>query len=206
MGNMAKSSLRGDPRLQRFLLPNARLTGKRLGTGSFGTVEEMKMEGLVCAGKRLHELLVRQEYVGKQNMVDKFVKECSLLADLRHPYIVQFLGICFPEGSELPVLVMEYLPYCLNSLFDPVEDGHRVEVSLAMKYAILHNVALGLAYLHAQQPPIIHRDLTANNVLLTSAMVAKIVDLGVARVLDLPPGRQLATMTRVSNTSLCLLQ
>ena len=50
-------------------------------------------------------------------------------------------------------------------------------LSLASKISILHDVASGLAYLHEQSPPIIHRNLSARNVLLNSAMVAKIADL-----------------------------
>ena len=39
--------------LQQFLLPDVRPTGKQLGVGSYGSVEELEMNGLVCAGKRL---------------------------------------------------------------------------------------------------------------------------------------------------------
>lgn len=48
-------------------------------------------------------------------------------------------------------------------------------------------MALGLYYLHTQSPPIVHRDLSANNVLLTYNMGAKISDLEVARILNLTP-------------------
>ena len=48
---------------------------------------------------------------------------------------------------------------------------------LCLKCSILHNVASGLAYLHERTPPIIHRDLSARNVLLTSGMVAKIAEI-----------------------------
>ena len=57
-------------------------------------------------------------------------------------------------------------------------------------YSILYEVALGLCYLHQQSPPIIHRDLSANNVLLTYDMTAKISDLGVAKILDLTPAKK----------------
>ena len=57
---------------------------------------------------------------------------------------------------------------------------------MALKCSVLHNVACGLAYLHEQSPPVIHRDLSARNVLLDSEMVAKIADLGVARILPEP--------------------
>ena len=55
---------------------------------------------------------------------------------------------------------------------------------LSTKLFILRDVASALVYLHSQTPPIVHRDLTANNVLLTSNMRAKLGDLGVAKIID----------------------
>jgi len=49
---------------------------------------------------------------------------------------------------------------------------------------MLVDVSRGLWYLHSHIPPIIHRDLSPNNVLLTSQFVAKISDLGVAKVIE----------------------
>ena len=60
-------------------------------------------------------------------------------------------------------------------------------------------MARGLLYLHTRNPPVVHRDLSARNVLLTSSLVAKISDLGNARIVNLRPG-QLATLTRVPGT------
>ena len=60
---------------------------------------------------------------------------------------------------------------------------------------ILLEVALGLRYLHEFSPPIIHRDLSSNNVLLTTSMTAKISDLGVAKILDMNPSHA-ARMTQ----------
>ncbi len=54
-----------------------------------------------------------------------------------------------------------------------------------ISYEILRDVALGLRYLHEQSPPVIHRDLSANNILLASDMSAKISDLGVAKIVNL---------------------
>ena len=49
---------------------------------------------------------------------------------------------------------------------------------------MLLDVSRGLWYLHCHHPPIVHRDLSPNNVLLTSQFVAKISDLGVAKVIQ----------------------
>ena len=114
------------------------------------------------------------------------------MAELRHPHIVQFLGLCFLEGSALPVLVMEQLDSSLDDLLEGTPD-----LSLTLKQSLLADVARGLLYLHARNPPIVHRDLSAQNVLLTSSLVAKISDLGNARIVNLQPGQLARTLTRV---------
>ena len=121
---------------------------------------------------------------GGSSIMAKFEKECHLLSNLRHPYIVQFLGVYIEKASSAPVIVMEYLPTSLAACVQT-----KPNIPRYLQISMLHNVALGLAYLHGHSPAIIHRDLTANNVLLTSNMVAKIADLGVARMLDLTPKR-----------------
>ena len=97
------------------------------------------------------------------NVMAKFEKECHLLSNLRHPYIVQFLGVYIEKASGAPVIVMEYLPTSLAACVQT-----KPNIPRYLQISMLHNVALGLAYLHGHSPPIIHRDLTANNVLLTS--------------------------------------
>lgn len=123
-------------------------------------------------------------YSKRADVLSKFEKECHLLSNLRHPYVVQFLGFYIERASGTPVIVMEYLPNSLSNLVK-----NKPTIPRYLQISILYNVSLGLAFLHGHTPPIIHRDLTANNVLLTSNMVAKIADLGVARILDLTPKR-----------------
>ena len=67
-----------------------------------------------------------------------------------------------PE-SQLPMLVMEYLPYTLCKLLEERQVKHH--------YSILLDVANGLDYLHQRHPPIIHRDLSANNVLASHLLL-----------------------------------
>ena len=68
-----------NPELQRFVLPDVRPTGKQLGVGSYGSVEELEMNGLVCAGKRLHAALLQQDNVGVQNIERKYLEECQVM-------------------------------------------------------------------------------------------------------------------------------
>ena len=170
--------------LQQYTLQGIQETGVELGRGSYAVVYTVEYKGLKCAAKNFHRELYQQEY-----SIHRFQEECAILSQLRHPNIVQFLGVYYQPGSILPALVMEYLPMTLAQCLDqygvlPNEIG----------YSILKDVALALSYLHQHDPPIIHRDLSANNVLLTHGMMAKISDLGVAKMLDLSH-TQMYTMT-----------
>ena len=173
-----QQGLENAPQLSPFTLSDVKSTGKTLGGGSYGTVEELEINGLICAGKKLFDALIDPINQGAQQIVDNYYKECSLLSDLRHPNVVQFLGICFLPETRLPMLVMEQLDGSLDELLESTPN-----IPLHVKVSILQDVIRGLVYLHNHKPPIIHRDLTARNVLLTSAMMAKIVDLGNSRKL-----------------------
>ena len=100
------------PELSTFVLRNFQLPDhtKMLGVGSYGSVEEIDVGGLTCAGKTLHKELIDTANKGVEVISERFVKECQLMSQLRHPHIVQFLGICFRSQSQLPIIVMEYLP------------------------------------------------------------------------------------------------
>ena len=157
--------------LQQCTLQGVRDTGVELGRGSYAAVYTVEYKGLTCAAKNFHPTLYQQEY-----SIARFQEECAILSRLKHPNIVQFLGVYNKQGSMLPALVMECLPLSLAQCLDqygvlPNEIG----------YSILKDVALALSYLHQHDPPIIHRDLSANNVLLTHGMTAKISDLGMAK-------------------------
>ena len=67
-----------NPGLQRFVLPDVRPTGKQLGVGSYGSVEELEVNGLVCAGKRLHDVLLERDNTGVANIERKYLEECQV--------------------------------------------------------------------------------------------------------------------------------
>ena len=191
------------------MLSNVRLTGTTIGAGAYGSVEEVAIPGAICAAKKIHEIFLDRSEIPPSEIrknLAQFVRECQLMSTLRHPNIVQFLGVCFFPGSRLPALVMERLLTSLHDLLDPEidppppPDAPKPFFPLSLKCSILHNVASGLAFLHERSPPIIHRDLSARNVLLNSGMVAKIADLGVARIVPRSM-RAAATMTKAPGAS-----
>ena len=155
----------------------------------------MEVNGLIYAGKKIHEILLDIGNVGVREMAEKYIKECQLMSDLRHPNITQFLGICFFPTSQFPILVMERLDGNLDDLLEMVPN-----IPLVLKRSILEDVARGLLYLHKHNPQIIHRDLTAKNVLLASSFMAKITDFGNSRIVNLQPGQLARTLSRLPGT------
>ena len=190
MADRIRTSFEG---LESYKLTGVKITDRELGHGSYATVIELEYVGLKCAGKKIHEVLLKRADTIRYT-VRRFEEECRLLSQVRHPNIVQFLGVYFQQGVQTPILVMEFLPINLTSCIE--EYGI---LPKEISYSILHDVALGLCYLHSQIPPIIHRDISSNNVLLTPNMTAKISDLGVARIFNLSP-LQVCRMTKAPGT------
>ena len=176
----------------QYKLTGIEVTDHVYGHGSYASVIEVNYGGLKCAGKKIHEVLLAQGNM--TYTVRRFEEECHLLSNVRHPNVVQFLGVHFQEGEQTPILVMEFLP---NNLSQCIEQYDILPKEIG--YSILYDVAKGLCYLHNQSPSIIHRDLSSNNVLLTHDMTAKISDLGMARILNLPY-HQFSRMTQSPGT------
>ena len=154
---------------------------KELGRGAYGSVFTVKYEGVVCAAKKIHPILtddVSPEQ--KQGIKDDFVQECLRCSSIKHPNIVRFLGVYYPSGqSNLPVMVMELMESSLAKFIE----NNKSKVVFGEKTSVLYDVSVGLGFLHSSKPAaILHRDLSSNNVMLTSQLVAKIGDLGVAKV------------------------
>ena len=158
--------------------------GNRIGSGSFGSVYEVNLNGTPCIAKRLHDILMgrgKQENVAledKQACHEKFCRECVLMSRAEHANVVKFIGVHFGKNEFDLTLFMERLHTDLEVYLSSTPD-----VPLPTKVSILHDVSCGLLYLH-EECSIIHRDLTAANILLTADNRAKIADLGVSRIFN----------------------
>ena len=157
--------------LEPFNLTGVMVSNQGLGNeglGAAATDMELDYRGLKCVGKMVIELLLMEG-----DLIRQFKENCHQLSKLRHPNIAQFLGIFFQQGISAPVLVMEFLPINLSFCIDQYGI-----LPKEIRYSILHDVALGLCYIHSQMPPLFHGNLSSNTVLLDSNMTAKLSDLG----------------------------
>ena len=164
---------------------------EEIGRGAYGVVRKVSVHGTICAAKNLHYLLINYADKEQFEIIQKnFLEECIKCSKLVHPNIVQFLGIHYPpsEDAKLPWLVMEKLDCSLTSF---LANHTQSTASLNAKISIIHDISLGLRYLHARD--IIHRDLSSNNILLTKHLTAKIADLGVAKLIN-PDGTRSHTL------------
>ena len=187
--------------VQGFVLKGVvSLNRKELGRGAYGKVYEVKYCEMICAAKEIHSILIEDVgEVERRQTIESFLQECRQCSMFRHPNVIQFLGVYYPSEAgganssmQLPVMVMEMMADSLTSFVDK----HK-KIPVYIKYSIVHDVSLGLCYLHNHDPPIVHRDLSPNNVLLTAHHVAKISDLGVAKVIK---ADSRTTMTKVPGT------
>lgn len=134
----------------------------------------------------------------EKNFEKKFDREFTLLHQLEHKHIVHYIGYTILQDSEFPALLMEKLDTDLHSY---LESGRTIP--LGEKAQILLGVGKGLEYLHGQR--VLHRDLTARNVLLKvskagSCPFAKIADFGNSRIMTTDPTIQLESSSGLPGT------
>ena len=180
---MSLSKLEFSGKFVSLQITGIQLTGKILGKGSDATVKEVNWVGTSCAAKQLHEILLEDDSPGgAKRFVDNFEKECLTWSKLIHPHIVQFLGVYFLSGSRVPMLILEKMD---TSLRHYLEDHIKENFLLPDKIYVLRQVAQALSYLHSRSPPLVHHDLSPNNILLNEvSLQAKVTDFGMTRAMD----------------------
>ena len=110
-------------------------------------------------------------------------KEASIMASLRHPNCVQYLGCCI----DPPALVMEF---CSRRSVDKILQEARNDPRAAKSLDWVHllgiaaDAAKGMLYLHTRSPPIIHRDLKSPNLLVDALWHVKISDFNLSRAME----------------------
>ena len=113
--------------------------------------------------------MAKKELSHNEYSIALLKKESSFLVYLNHPHITQQLAML--DNPKSPILLMEKMWMSLTEFLSNNHSHHD-------KISILHDAACGLHYIH--EKGIIHFDLTADNILLTENITAKLADFGQA--------------------------
>ena len=172
------------------------LKNHTLGIGSYGSVCKVMCDDLLCAAKIIHPTLFdpnAHQQISPQREhrlpIRRFEMECAFLKDIRHPNIVQYLGMYQDPETGLPVLLMELMDESLTHFLENSAEPVPCHIQLT----ICLGIARALSFLHLNG--IIHRDLSSNNILLNGKSRAKLTDFGMAKLTETDH-----FMSRVSNT------
>lgn len=161
----------------------------KIGRGGFGTV---------CKGtlKNGTEIAVKTLSAQSKQGIHEFLTEIDTISNIKHPNLVELIGCCVQGNNR--ILVYEYVEN--NSLDRALlgPNSQSFHLDWGRRSAIIIGTAKGLAFLHEElEPPIVHRDIKASNILLDKNFVPKIGDFGLAKLF---PDNVTHLSTRVAGT------
>eukprot|EP00978_Attheya_sp_CCMP212_P004246 scaffold9329_cov51-Attheya_sp.AAC.5 len=149
------------PHLLTLIDPQEIILHRIIGEGTFGRVWSGKWGS---SGVAVKEFVFAQAAVaGRSSMqreiIEEIIGEAGMMAILRHPNVLQLFG-CSLTAQAIWIVSELCSLGSLRQLLD--DDERRIPRELRILLAL--QVAEGMAYLHHQDPPIIHRDLKSHNI------------------------------------------
>lgn len=144
---------------------------RKLGNGGMGSVylaEDLRLQG------KLRALKLTRETTGDQT----FSSEARLLCELEHARLPAIYDYFPPDQNGISCIVMDYIA---GDTLAVHFERHRRQIPFLFVLRLMMELCEVLVYLHAQQPPIVFRDLKPSNVLLRTSGGAVLVDFGIAR-------------------------
>ncbi|CAB1449187.1 unnamed protein product [Pleuronectes platessa] len=142
----------------------------KLGGGQYGEVYVgvWKKYNLTVAVKTLKEDTME---------VEEFLKEAAVMKEVKHPNLVQLLGVCTLEPPFY--IVTEYMPH--GNLLDYLRECDKEEVNAVVLLYMATQISSAMEYLEKKN--FIHRDLAARNCLVGENHVVKVADFGLSRLM-----------------------
>jgi len=160
---------------ESFLIYDHLLIEKKLiATGLNGRVYSAKYRNEFVAVKEFTAATIQNS----ERIFQEFCSEVRFLCELSHPSIIKCFGFSLDPNA---MVVMEFCEF--GDLHNFI--GKHKPLSWRMRLRCMNNIAGGISYLHAQTPPVVHRDLKSPNILICSSnpkdkIVAKISDFGLS--------------------------
>ncbi|XP_004301677.1 PREDICTED: probable LRR receptor-like serine/threonine-protein kinase At4g08850-like [Fragaria vesca subsp. vesca] len=151
-----------------------------IGKGGSGSIYKAKLSsGSIVVVKKLHSIL---DSNGEETSMKEFLNEMRALVEIRHRNIVKLFGFC-SNPSHL-FWVYDYLENgSLASILSKESEAPKMEWSSRVR--VVKGVAHALSYMHHDcNPPIVHRDISSNNILLDDEYEPCVSDFGTAKILN----------------------
>lgn len=161
--------------------------GEVIGSGSFGKVYKAMWNETRVAVKLITSDCNTLDHVHSEagerfEGIDEILhKEAIMLSSLRHPNVVQFIGIC----SSPPCIISELCHHgSLADLLKAVRGNATLRPSWRSMLGMMIDAATGVLYLHARSPQILHCDLKSSNLLVDSHLRVKICDFNLSKLVE----------------------
>lgn len=177
-----------------YLLENGTVLRNRyeivqlVGQGGMGAVyraNDLRLDGRICAVKEILPALLGNALPGDPSLeqtVEQFYQEASTLARLDHPNLPKVSDYFSEDGREY--LVMDFVAG--RDLQEILSEAKRLDKRLTESQVLgwADQLLDALAYMHSQEPPVLHRDIKPGNIKVTPQGRVKLVDFGLVKVLQ----------------------
>ncbi|PQQ08630.1 hypothetical protein Pyn_31395 [Prunus yedoensis var. nudiflora] len=167
---------------------------RKIGEGGYGVV----YKGNLSADHHKKVVAIKKSKVSgpiTETQSLEFANEMIVLSQIHHKNVVRLLGCCLE--TQTPILVYEYISH--GTLHDHIhrKDNKYPRLPLDLRLKTAADTAEALSYLHHYtQPPIIHRDVKAMNILLDQKYTAKVADFGASKLVPDQDEGKLSTLVQ----------